>query len=155
MKKLLLILICLFVSFEVRSVSSTKHEWTKTHEFDVVDFYLDLKNIESRNNFVYWYQLLNSKEDEKWSDTNEPLPKSHIYYKKGDCGDMKYKDLNIFEYQEPMGKEYVRSFPPSKLNEKGKFVEDKKWKFPRPGSSGEYELKLVCEISSKKNSKEN
>ena len=151
MKKLILILICLFVSFEVRSVSSTKHEWIKIHEYDYVDYYIDLKNVETRNGFVYWYYLQNSKEDVKWSDTNEPLPKSWIYYKKGDCGDMKLRDLSIFMYQEPMGKEYVKSYPPFEINEKGKKVEDKKWKFPRPGSNGEYQLKLVCKISSKKN----
>ena len=64
MKKLLLILICLFVSFEVRSVSSTKHEWVKVQEYNNVDYYLDIKNVKTRNGFLYWYYLGNSKESQ-------------------------------------------------------------------------------------------
>ena len=138
MKKLLLILICLFVSFEVKSVSTTKHEWTfHVKKYDV-EFYVDYKNVETRNGFVYWYMLNNSLENEP------PLGQSRITYKKGDCGDMKFKILTTFVYNKPNGLGVMmRSYQPSERK--------RGWEFVVPGSRGESELKKVCEVLSKKN----
>ena len=74
--------------------------------------------------------------------------KSRIFYQKGDCGDMKFMTLTTFVYSKINGKGVMmRTFqPPEK--ERG-------WKFIAPGSNVEYELKKVCEVSSKKRSKDN
>ncbi len=138
MKKLLLILICLFVSFEVKSVSPTKHQWTFHGLISDTEFYVDFKNVETRNGFAYWYMLSNSPE-------NEPLEGlSRITYKKGDCGDMKFMTLTTFVYNKPNGLGVMmRTYPPSERK--------RGWEFVVPGSNGELELKKVCEVSSKKN----
>ena len=140
MKKLLFILICLFVPFEVKSVSTTKHEWTFYGKNGDLVVYVDYKNVETRNGFVYWYLLTNT---ESFSEG-----KSRIEYKKGDCGDMKYKILTTFVYSKINGKGVMmRSYPPSERK--------RGWEFVVPGSNGEYELKKVCDVSSKKRSKDN
>ena len=138
MKKLLLILICLFVSTEVKSVSPTKHQWTfyGKDKDGYIDFYVDYKNVETRNGFVYWYELSN------WE--NEPMGgKSRIMYNKGDCGDMKEMSLTTFVYNKLNGLgDMMRSYPPSERHSG--------WRFLVPGSNGELKLKKVCEVSSEK-----
>ncbi len=147
MKKLLLILICLFVSLDVKSTTLTLNEWTLMTELNHLDIYVDLKNVETRNGFVYWYNL-NNKKGKYWSDNPSDNPyvkqvKSIVTYQKGDCGDMKFMTLSLFWYKKTMGKEFIRShLPPEK--ERG-------WTFPVPGTHGDKELKLICKISSKKN----
>ena len=63
MKKLLLILICLFVSFEVKSDKTVLiHEWVLIKKTDkkgniLKDTYLDIKNIKYESGFVYYWVL--------------------------------------------------------------------------------------------------
>ena len=130
-------MICLFVSFEVRSVSTTKHQWTFHGKNGDIEFYVDYKNVETRNGFVYWYYLGNQPK-------NKPLyGKSTITYKKGDCGDMKFMTLTNFVYDKLNGKGVMmRKFQPPERK--------RGWEFVVPGSNGEYELKKVCNVSSKK-----
>ena len=53
MKNLLLILICLFVSFE--SLNGQAHTWTKVHKLDNGGIiYIDFENIRKNNGFVYY-----------------------------------------------------------------------------------------------------
>ncbi len=128
MKKLLLILICLFVSFEVKSYESTEHKWSFFGKHKSSSFYIDFKNIETRGGFVYWYYLNSSNDPEL----------SVISYFKGDCRDMRWIKLEQFLYEKPMGKKFITRVSP----EKG-------WEFPIPGSNNERHLRMVCKNSSK------
>ena len=63
---------------------------------------------------------------------------------------MKFMDLTTFVYKEFFGKGVMmRTYQPSDIGGK------EGWKFVVPGSNGEYELKKVCDVSSKKKSKDN
>ena len=122
MKKLLLILICLFVSFEVRSetrrddilksidkIKKQSHEnqkiefnWLefKSHETGLVS-YIDQKNIKLQNNHVYYFQMMDNIP--QIEDIQKGLcPNTNVYIKSTllyfdfDCGS---KIINMNEHK--------------------------------------------------------
>ena len=133
MKKLFLILICLFVSFH--PLNGQTNKWTEVYKNTNGDIeYIDFENIRQIGDYIYWYNL-----------TNYIEPRKNIMslstYFKGDCEEMKFKFLNFNYFLGRMGTNLQTSEPP--------ISELKEWKFSSPGMATHYYLKLVCEFEKK------
>ena len=112
-------------------------EWKKLAENTNGDIiYIDFERIKQEGGYVYWWHLI---------DLVEPLEGSMSVkaYRQGDCDEFRYKSSNVSFYSEPMGEgDMLEKF----------FEPDEDWTYPSPESSGELELKNVCEhVESKKN----
>jgi len=107
-------------------------DWTYGAESEDVDgtWYLDLGSIEERDGYVYYWWLI---------DLVEPLGVGRAMsvksYRQADCNEFRLKVLKTTAYSEPMGK--------GTLVSRGEIKDD--WIYPAPGSSGEMELKAVCD----------
>ena len=145
MKKLLLILICLFVSLDPLNGQTNKKSfgetestlWTKVFKLETGDIeYIDFENIRESGGYVYWYKLT------EYLEPKENIMSMSTYYK-GDCDEMKYRYVNFNYFSDSMGDNFIISYPPVRDDLKG-------WRFPTPETRSHYYLKLVCELSEKK-----
>ena len=86
MKKLLLILIFLFVSSN--PLNGQTNKWTEVYKNTNGDIeYIDFENIREIGGYIYWFNLTNYLEPRK-------NIMSFSTYFKGDCIEMKFKFLN-------------------------------------------------------------
>ena len=126
MKKLILILICLFFCFPSHG------KWKPTGKINDNIWYLDFENIRSDNKFVYFYELIDFNEP---LNTSDGKSMSTILYSRGDCTEMKFEHLNQTYFEKPMGVDLKVS-----IERRGK------WFYPQPNSIGYDVLKVVCWI---------
>ena len=95
MKKLLILLFSLFISFN----SYANWEWIKvtiSSENGNI-FYIDKKTIKNDNGYVYWYELSDYKKPDKFGDM------SAIIYSQGDCGVNRSRILSGIFFKQAMG----------------------------------------------------
>ena len=121
MKKLLLLIFSLILSF------NSYGEWTLTYEWDNGDSaYVDLETIKEINGYVYWWELKDVPSGEL--DGN----KSIMLYSQGDCEVSRYKTLSMTLFKESMGQGESTSWEPNE------------WKYPRPDTQIYQVLIDVC-----------
>jgi hypothetical protein len=120
MKKLLILLFSLLISF------NSYGEWTLSDEWDNGDTqYIDLDTIKSVDGYVFWWGVKNSDYDDGY--------KSLMAYVQGDCKMTRVKSLSFNLHKERMGK-----------GESIHWASDD-WHYPRPDSHMYYELNFVCD----------
>lgn len=120
MKKLLILLFSLLISF------NSYGEWTQTAEWDNGDTqYIDLDTIKSVDGYVFWWAVKNSDYDDGY--------KSLMAYVQGDCKMTRAKSLSFNLHKERMGK-----------GESMHWANDD-WQYPRPDSHMYQELNFVCD----------
>jgi len=124
----LLILITFISSLIVSSVAHA--EWTKVEESDIGDIsYVDFERIKKHNGKIYYWLL---------TDYSKSLGYGIFSFKgyaQAECGRLRYRYINQTYYKGPMGSgkiEVIVNTP------------EKEWYYPRPNSTGEGELKAVC-----------
>ena len=122
MKKLLLLLISLLISFNSYG--------GLTYFGDNADgdtFYIDIETIKEHGGYVYWWRMIDLVKPTKDGTM------SYRMYKQGDCGVNRYKVLSFNLYNQPMGRGNMEKItPPSE------------WNYPIPESVSGVELTLIC-----------
>ena len=94
-----------------------------------VIFYVDFDRIRQHGGYVYYWVL---------GDYIKPVEGDLSYkgYHQGDCKLFRYKYLSYSDHKEPMGQGTGKNLTPRD-----------KWTYPSPGSSGEINLKSVCNFA--------
>jgi hypothetical protein len=119
MKKLLLLLFSILVSF------NSFAEWTPVDSNDDVTTFIDFNTIKKHNEFIYWWNMVESESLEG---------KSGKFYVQGDCGISRTKILTMIAYNESMGKEELERETP----------DNPKWKYLTPDSVAGFLLDTSC-----------
>lgn len=128
MKKLLLLLISLLLSF------NSYGEWTKITEQENGDYYfVDFDKVKFVDGNVYWWDMYDAVEPYYYLDEDE-LYFSQQSYSQGDCQINRYKVLSNLYYSKPMGEDLIFNW-----NEP-----EPQWDYFPPESVGAYEFELVC-----------
>lgn len=94
--------------------------------------YLDVNRIRKDNGLIYFWDL------EDYIKPDDDLSLSSITFRRGDCNIMKFNYLSISAFDQPMGRGkriYTANF------------NDEDWKYPPPGSLGEFVLETACDFS--------
>ena len=132
MKKLLLLLISLLLSF------NSYGEWTKTSEdTDGDSFYIDFQTIKKldNGNVIFWGMVDNL-------EGNDGFMSSKMFWE-GDCNLSRMKVLSLIQYEEPMGVGESESLG-------GGIVElddIMSWQYLPPDSIGYMNLEEVCSLT--------
>ena len=104
-------------------------DWKKvTANVNGDTFYVDFERIRKHGGYVYWWDLSDLLEPDKYGDL------SYKMYHQGDCKLFRYKGLSWSFHKESMG-------GGTGLTNSD---QDKNWKYPPPNSSMETILKSVC-----------
>ena len=119
MKKLLLLLFSILVSF------NSFAEWTPVDSNDDVTTFIDFNTIKKHNEFIYWWNMVESESLEG---------ESGKFYVQGDCGISRTKILTMIAYNESMGKEELERETP----------DNPKWKYLTPDSVAGFLLDISC-----------
>ena len=119
MKKLLLLLFSILISF------NSFAEWTPVDSNDDVTTFIDFNTIKKHNEFIYWWNMVESESLEG---------KSGKFYVQGDCGISRTKILTMIAYNESMGKEELERETP----------DNPKWKYLTPDSVAGFLLDTSC-----------
>ena len=125
MKKLLLLLFSIFISF------SSYAEWVyiDNSQESGVNFYIDVDYIEVEDGYVYWWDL---------NDYPEPSAEGRMsssLLRGGDCNNNRFMNLEFYWFKEPMA-----------MGEPGGiFTPEQEWTYPVSGSVEEMMLKFACE----------
>lgn len=93
-------------------------------------FYVDFDRIRQHGGYVYFWVL-----GDNLKPTKTGVLSVEAYYQ-GDCKILRGKNLSINFYNQPMG----RGTPDSNSST------NPEWKYPRPGSIFEEEIKSVCKF---------
>ena len=129
MKSLLLIFTLLFSALMFSSPSYAK--WEKvTENVDGYSFYVDFRRIKNKGGFVYYWELLDRLEPNKYGDLSSKT------YTQGDCKLFRVKYLSFSSHKEQMGGGTGQPNKPK----------NPEWTYPSPNSVGETILKIVCSI---------
>jgi len=90
------IILFLFLSNYVQS-----NEWTLVYEnsFNEDRVYIDISNIEKKDNLIYFWDMLSHKE---FNDTHKYW--SARAYIEANCEEFWYRKLELFMHEKPMGK---------------------------------------------------
>ena len=125
MKKLLLILICLF------SYSPSHSKWEEIGSTEDKDIYIDKDRIRVKGDSVFYWELMNF---------SKPIgllkEQSVMTYIQGHCDQFKIKVLERVVCKEPMGK--------SDCMEHSSSRDYREWSYPIPNSIREFSLNFVC-----------
>ena len=106
-------------------------EWTKVAENESGDAYIDFERLKASGATVHYWKL---------SDHLKPNSGGYlsvINYEMGDCEMLRVKTLQSTSYRHSMGVGESLQIPESIL------FEDE-WRYPHPGSVGEWALKAAC-----------
>ena len=125
-------LIAIVLLIGINTPVNAHAEWIKVSESTGGDtYYVDFEKIRKNSGHVYFWTLL---------DYIEPFKGvfSDITYVKGDCGEFKYKWLQINYHMGPMGVGEIHSASGEPT------VDGQKWRYPAPNSMFEPVLNLVC-----------
>lgn len=99
MKKLALLIFCLFF-FSFRYIySSWKFVYKQSNGYDV---YVNFENIKSQKNFIYWSELVN------FSESLAGIMSMTVYME-GDCKKIRQKAITFMYYSEHFGDKFVKS----------------------------------------------
>ena len=131
MKKLLLLLISLILSF------NSYGEWTKTDEDDKGNYYfVDYDRVKSVDGSVYWWTLYDAVEPYSYLEDDSENYLSEVDYVETDCQIGRYKILTSYYYSLHMAEEivYVWTEP------------EPQWDYFPPDSIGEYGSDTVCRL---------
>ena len=131
MKKLLLILICLFVS------SPSKGEWVFSWMNDILMSYIDFETIRSDGEYRYYNSVINLIEP--LGDGTECISAE----RKVDCEVLSTMITKSFSHKLDFCKGDGRDLQ----KDKPYLL---RWEYPPPGSYGEVELEKVCNYKIKK-----
>ena len=109
-------------------------EWTKVsgNTSQGVYVYVDFQKIIQKNNFTYFWYLMDFKE-KKYVKGYEYGVNSFVIRGQGECDLFRFKRLQFNVYKSRMGKDFMLNFEP-----KGE------WKYPIPGSNYDRMLESVC-----------
>ena len=126
MKKLLILLFSLLISF------NSYGEWEVVSETVNGDtFYIDKDTIKYHGGYVYWWDM---------GDFVKPYDSfmvegvmSQKTYSEGDCGQVRYQNLRVISFKEPMGE--------------GDGMDDLNgvWGYPPPDTVDGFILNYVCD----------
>lgn len=108
--------------------SSSFADWTKVHESETGNHYVDFDKIKKQVDFVYYWTLF---------DLSKPDPDgdlSYKNYKQGDCKLFRFRSLSFSFHKEPMGGGIGVTGNP----------ENPEWNYPSLNSGDKMTLKLVC-----------
>ena len=125
MKKLLLILFSLLISF------NSFGEWTKVYTSSTTDYFMDLETFKKRDGYIYYWMLM---------DLSTPLADGNVFSavlrNKIDCPSEGMKSNPIHYYTQEMGKgdRYMSSE-----------IEPSSWTYPPPGSAYYALLGVACD----------
>jgi len=120
MKKLLLLLISLLLSF------NSYGEWTKLFtDEDGTTWHINIETIKERDGSVYLWQMNSSKES------------SSTMLSQNDCDLVRIKYIQMFDYDEPMLKGDSTVVP----------TDESQWIFLPPDSIGEFINLIACELA--------
>ena len=132
MKKLLLLLISLLLSF------NSYGEWTKTSEdTDGDSFYIDFQTIKKldNGNVIFWGMIDNL-------EGNDGFMSSKIFWE-GDCNLSRMKVLSLIQYEEPMGEGESESLGAGIVE-----LDDiMPWRYLPPDTVGYMNLEEVCSLT--------
>ena len=124
MKKLLLILTCLFL------YTPCFGKWEKIGETSRGNMYLNFESITIDQGYIYYSEM----RDIFLQNTSGS--KSGITNKVGDCNLFRYKILSDRFYEHFMGKGKILS---------SSDTPDKEWRYPRTGTLNEQILNFICQ----------
>ncbi len=111
-------------------------EWTKVGErTSGAEVFVDFKRISKKNGFVYFWVLVNHPKP-VWAEKYMSVKS----YNHGDCGSFKFMTMSYTRYTGQMGNGDV-------VEGIGGSISSPEWGYPRPDSSGEIVLKLVCYLA--------
>ena len=99
MKKLALLIFCLFFFIFRYIYSSWKFVYKQSNGYDV---YVNFKNIKSQKNFIYWSELVN------FSESLAGIMSMTVYME-GDCKKIRQKAITFMYYSEHFGDKFVKS----------------------------------------------
>ena len=120
MKKLLLLLISLLLSF------NSYGEWTKLFtDEDGTTWHINIETIKERDGSVYLWQMNSSKEG------------SSTMLSENDCDLVRTKFIQMYDYDEPMLEGDSTLVP----------TDGTEWMFLPPDSIGEFILQFACELA--------
>ena len=121
MKKLLILLFSIFISF------NSYGEWTKQYTWDNGDaLFLDFSTIKEHDGYMFWWELKNTP--------NSEFIKSGMVYSKGDCSRMRSKVLTVIFFTELMGKGESQS------------RDYDEWSYPSPDTQVYQMLNFICDL---------
>ena len=116
--------------FTVMIPSTSFAVWTKVDESVSGDtFYVDFERIKKHGGFVYYWNLTDYLEPDKWGDLSNKM------YIQGDCNLFRVRTLSYVFHKLPMGDGTGEAEEP---------VEKEKWSYPTPDAVEETILKVVC-----------
>ena len=125
MKKILIILFLIFISF------SSNGEWVKTGINYAGDTdYFDINRVQKIDGYLYYWILIDYPKLSEWGDM------SVIIHMKGDCDLNRVKYLSYIYSKEPMGKGRKELSSPSKPD----------WKYLSLSGGAGYQLDLICKL---------
>ena len=123
MKKLLILLFSLFISF------NSYAQWTYVNKSEVGDkYYIDKDSIYENNGYFYYWELDDMKN--RMSDGTM----SAKLLVKVDCGLKRYGTVSYIFYKQQMGNGKGSTYTPENLT----------WQYAPPGSIGEKFLTFIC-----------
>ena len=105
-------------------------EWLKVGKTDDVTSYLDIDRIRSDSNYVYYWEMMDLFERDKYGDLSVQR------YIQGDCNIIRFKTLQYVYYDGKMGT--------GKMESEDSVIKD--WKYYRPGALGEKVLQKACKL---------
>ena len=84
--------------------------WTKVIQGkNSYDFYIDIQTIQSENDIIFFWQLINYKTKDEYGDMSVKI------YIKGNCKNFKFKQLKVAYHKLLMAEDKVQAKKPSDI----------------------------------------
>ena len=122
MKKLLLLLFSIFISF------NSYGEWLFLGEDSGNKFYYEVDTIKTSNGYIYYWDLVN------FPEPFDGIYMSGIRYRQGDCGVMRNKTLSANLFTKLMGRGESESIP----------YDNSDWEYYLPNTTGYENFTMLC-----------
>ena len=135
MKKLLILLFSFLIPF------NSYGEWEQVVEStDGNIFHIDKNTIKKHEGYVYWWEMVSY--EKPYNPYEGTLDKfngtmSSKYYRMGDCGVVRYKELSLTYYTQQMGGGEGKSDPITGILDS--------WEYPPPDTTDGFMLDYVCD----------
>ena len=115
--------------FTLMFSSTSFADWTKVTDSEGGDtYYVDFERIRKHDGYLYYWDLTDFLKPDKYGYLSVKT------YNKVDCKLLRYSFLSIFFHKEPMGRGDVTT----------QTLNNTKWTYNPPNSTGETILKSVC-----------
>ena len=99
MKKLALLMFCLFFFSFRNCYSSWKFVYKQSNGYDV---YVNFENIKSQNNLIYWNELVN------FSESLAGIMSMTVFME-GDCKKVRQRAITFMYYSEHFGNKFLKT----------------------------------------------